>query len=219
MTTKVPKSSKTQNISALVLVITWIVAVFVYPALPERVASHWNAFGLVDGYTGRWGGAFYIPLLVTFLTVILTYLPHLDPRHDNIKKFRQEYDRFILFLVLFLNWLYLFTLLWNLGYPIPINLFLAPALALLLMAMSQVMEHTQSNWLIGVRTPWTLSNDRVWKKAHQFAAKAYKIAAALIILTALGPQVVTTFVSVIAILGASLATVIYSYVLYQQESS
>ncbi|MEW6610577.1 MAG: DUF1648 domain-containing protein [Patescibacteria group bacterium] len=47
---------------ALVL-LSFGIGVAIYPQLPERVASHWNAQGQVDGYMSKFWGTFLMPVI------------------------------------------------------------------------------------------------------------------------------------------------------------
>ena len=45
---------------ALVL-LAFVISAIAYPRVPDRVASHWNARGEVDGTMGRFWGVFFCP--------------------------------------------------------------------------------------------------------------------------------------------------------------
>src|SRR6185369_1409131 len=50
------KAMKRSHLVACVALIALCEAatLFAYPRLPEMVATHWNAHGVVDGYSSRW---------------------------------------------------------------------------------------------------------------------------------------------------------------------
>ena len=47
----------------LLILVLFALGIYFYPRLPERVPSHWNVRGEVDGYSSRFFGAFGLPLL------------------------------------------------------------------------------------------------------------------------------------------------------------
>ena len=78
------------------------------------------------------------------------------------------------------------------------------------------MENSDRNWFIGIRTPWTLSSDRVWKRTNRLGGKLFKIAGIAAIFGAFFPGLAIYFIVVPAIFVAGI-TVVYSYIEYQKE--
>ena len=72
------------------------------------------------------------------------------------------------------------------------------------------MPNIKSNWFIGIRTPWTLSNDTVWKKTHIFAGKVFIVAGLLFVLAIFIPKL---FYFIILLL---LSPIIYSYLEFKK---
>jgi uncharacterized membrane protein len=64
----------------------------VFNRLPERIPTHWDLRGVVDGWTPRTYGAFLMPVIMTLVAVIVPWLPNLDPRRANYEKFRPTFD-------------------------------------------------------------------------------------------------------------------------------
>jgi uncharacterized membrane protein len=80
-----------------------------------------------------------------------------------------------------------------------------------------MMRKAKRNFFIGIRTPWTLSSDRVWDKTHRLGSILFII---LGILAMLGTFFVDNAIwfLMVPILATTLFLVIYSYVLYQRET-
>jgi uncharacterized membrane protein len=153
-------------------------------------------------------------LLLLFLAV-----PLIDPLKANIAQFRPAFNLFILFFVLFMLYVHTLTLAWNLGYRnFKMSSAMLPFMGLLFIGIGWLMRTARRNFFIGIRTPWTLSSDRVWDKTHRLGSILFMVSGLFAIIAAfLGgmPAFVLMFVPLI---GSSLFLVIYSYVLYQRES-
>jgi len=78
------------------------------------------------------------------------------------------------------------------------------------------MENAKRNWFIGIRTPWTLSNDKVWNKTHKLGARLYKIAGVVAFLGVF-LQSFASYLMVLPIVLASIYCVVYSYFEYQKQ--
>jgi uncharacterized membrane protein len=141
----------------------------VYPWLPERIPTHWNAAGEVDGWGSKpW--AFLTPAILIGLLGLLRLLPWLSPRHFEIDTFRSTYAFIVLLITVLLAYIHLLTLLPPLGYPIRIERAMIGGMMLFFILLGNELGKVQRNFFVGVRTPWTLASDRVWTETHRLAA-------------------------------------------------
>lgn len=210
---------KTKNIQILVIgmiVVSFLIGAYLYPFMPEKMASHWNANGMVDGYLPKFWGLFLMPVISTILFLAFILIPKIDPLKKNIEKFRGYFDVFMLLLFGFLFYLYMMTLLWNLGYRFDIIQFLAPAFGLIIYYAGVMMENSKQNWFIGLRTPWTLSSQSVWDKTNRLAGKLFKAAGFLSALGIVFPEY-AIFLILAPVILAAIYPISYSYKEYQKE--
>jgi uncharacterized membrane protein len=196
--------------------LSFILSIYFYPQVPEQMASHWNSQGEVDGYMSKFWGLFFMPLVITGLAIIFLAIPKIDPRKENIEKFRKYYDRFIVILTMFMVVVHLQILLWNTGTQISPDAVLPVGIGLLLYYAGVLMENAERNWFIGIRTPWTLSSDRVWKKTNRLGGKLFKIAGIAAVFGVFFPESSIYFI-LIPVIFVAIFTIAYSYVEYQKE--
>jgi uncharacterized membrane protein len=96
--------------------------------------------------------------------------------------------------------------------------FLSPAFAILFYYSGILIENAKRNWFIGIRTPWTLSNDEVWDKTHKIGGKLFKLAG-ILALFAIFFERYAILVIVVPLIVVSIYTVVYSYLEYQKDNS
>ncbi len=189
--------------------------VWIYPQLPAVVASHWDAAGNVNGFMSRFWGTFLFPIIFLVTALLFFVVPRIDPRKDNIARFRKYFDYFIVgFGVLFL-YIYGLMLSWNVGYRFDFILAVLPPLAGMIYLLGALLPHTELNFTIGIRTPWTISSETVWKKTHKAGGMAFRMCAVIALAGLLFPPFAIGFFMV-PLLTAVLGLVIYSYVLYRR---
>ena len=203
-------------IIAGILVLTFAISILAWPYLPDRMASHWGLSGEVNGYMPKVWGLLLIPFLSGGLTLLFLIIPRIDPLKANIAKFRKVYDGFIIVFLLFLLYIQCLVIFWNLGTRFNFSQLLSPALAVLFYAMGILIGRAKRNWFIGIRTPWTLSSERVWEKTHALGGKLFRIAAVVTLLGVLLPGLAIFFI-LAPVLTASVYLVVYSYFEYMQE--
>jgi uncharacterized membrane protein len=197
------------------IILSFAIGLYVYPMLPENVASHWGASGEVNGYLPAFWGAFLIPALSAVLFVVFLVIPLIDPLSENIKAFRKDYLRFVFAVILFLSFVHVQTLLWNLGTQVRFNLTLPVLLGLLFFYTGHLLGKLKRNWFIGIRTPWTMSSDEVWDKTHKLGGALFKAVGVVSVLSILLP--IGGMLLVIAlIIAAAIAIVVYSYLVFRK---
>ena len=210
---------KTKNIQILIIgliLVSFLIGAYLYPYMPEKMASHWDANGSVDGYMPKLWGLFLLPVISAILFLVYMLVPKIDPLKGNIEKFRGHFDVFILLLFVFLFYVHMLTMLWNLSYRFNIIQLLAPAFGLLIYYAGIMMENAKQNWFIGVRTPWTLSSEVVWDKTNKLAGKLFKVAGVLAAMGLIFPKY-AIFLILVPVILAAVYPIIYSYQKYQQE--
>ena len=205
------------QIALMALVIVSIaLSAAVYPMLPERIASHWNIDGVADDAASKTVVLGLMPGLMIVLALLLWFIPSLDPLKRNIASFRPYYNRFIVLILAFLLYLQLVVIVWNLGVQQHIGQALAPAFAALFYYCGILLQHAKRNWFIGIRTPWTLSSDRVWAATHRRGSSLFKVAGVIALVGALLPSLTFYFV-IIPVIAFAIYITIYSYVVYQHS--
>lgn len=202
-----------QIISLLIIVAAFVVGAYYYNQFPEQVASHWNVRGQADDYMPKFWGLFLMPLVMLGLYLLFLLLPKIDPLKKNVYKFKQYYFAFVSLVLVFLLYIHVLIILWNKGLRFDMNYPLVPAFGLLFLFLGIIMHKIKRNWFIGIRTPWTLSNEKVWEETHRFGGKLFVIAGIITCLGVLWPSAAIYFI-MIPIIFVSLASVTYSYIVY-----
>jgi len=199
-----------------IILLSFAIGIYYYPQMPEKLASHWNAQGQVDGYTSKFWGLFLMPIISVGMLLLFILIPRIDPLKSNIQQFRKYFDGFVVLIMVFLFYLYLLTIFWNSGYTFNMITFLSPAFAILFYYSGILIENAKRNWFIGIRTPWTMSSDKVWDKTHKIGGKLFKIAG-VVTLLAIFFETYAIYIIVVPLIMVSIYTVVYSYFEYQKE--
>jgi len=204
--------------AAAIVVLSFAVALYAYqdPSIPDRVPAHWNAAGQVDGYLPKFWGLFFVPILGVLLLPLFIVLPRIDPLKKNIMEFRHYYDGFIAVFMGFLFYLQIITLLLITGSDFHIIQALAPAFGVLFYCIGILLGKSKRNWFIGIRTPWTLSSDKIWDRTHALGGRLFKIAGVLSLLGAFFYEHALWFI-LAPIIAFSAFLVVYSYFEYRKQ--
>lgn len=192
-------------------------ALVVWSWLPERVPTHWNVQGEPDAWSSRWAGLAIPVGSAAGLWLLAWVIPRIDPRGHNYERFEGTYWFVINLLLLFLAAVMLMTVGASLGWPVRIETAVPVLLGLLFVALGNFLPRVKSNWTMGVRTPWTLESEGVWRRTHRLAGWCFVGAGVLTLLSvALEPEV-RVWVLVGGVGAAALVPVVASYVFWRRE--
>jgi len=199
------------------LVLVAFVAGFIaYPHLPDQMSTHWNIQGEADGSMGKFWGTFFAPVVMLIMYAVFLIIPRIDQKKENIRQFRRDFDLFIVTMLVFFLYLYGLVLAWNFGYRFDFVRLLVPTLAGLFYIIGHVVGRAKQNWTIGIRTPWTLSSESVWKKTHALGGRLFKLDAIIMLGGALVPRY-AFWILFVPLVATTVFLVGYSYVIYTRE--
>lgn len=201
------------GVAALLVAVGAGTSLLVAPELPERMVTRWNGAGEPTGTLSRTAGMWLVPGLAAGLVGLFALLPRIDPLGENIAAFRVHYDRFVVVVTAFLVAVHLAVLAVNLGYAVDVATMAVAGGAALFYYLGTLLPHVEPNWFLGIRTPWTLSDDAVWDRTHALGARLFKLSALIAAVGLLFGEYAVYFLVGPALATAAI-TVAYSYVLY-----
>lgn len=200
-----------------IILLSILISICAYPHMPEKMASHWNAQGQVDGYMPKSVALFLMPIILTVIALPLLALPRIASLKEKIQAFRKYYDGFVIISLAFMLSVHVFMILWNLEIKIGPTIFLPIGVGIIFFFTGILCEKTKRNWFIGIRTPWALRSDIVWEKTNKLGGKLFKIAGVIVCLGVLFQKYIILFI-IIPVLLIGIYVTIYSYIIYRKEN-
>jgi uncharacterized membrane protein len=184
--------------------------------MPAQVPTHWNFTGQPDDWSSREFGAFFFPILLIGMYLLFIILPYLDPKKERYQQFTKVYWAFRLIFILFMTVIYFAAALAGVGYKVPIGPIVSAGIGILFIILGNYMGKIKPNWFVGIKTPWTLSNEEVWNKTHRLGGKLFILLGLFFIISTLFPVSWIFPLIIILVLGFTGLMVLYSYLLYHR---
>jgi uncharacterized membrane protein len=199
------------------LAASWALALWLLSRLPARVPVHWNAAGEAD----RWGAPLVPVLLVPGVMLamlgLFAALPRFDPRGAGYGAFRGAYLVLVQGILAFLLLVQGLAGAQMLGLPVNLGRVVPAAVGLLFAGLGLVLPRLGPNWFAGIRTPWTLEDDRVWVATHRVGGRLFVIVGVVVAaVAAMAPAGWGMAALVAGAVGAALGSVVYSYVAWRR---
>lgn len=151
--------------------------------------------------------------------LLFLFLPRIEPRKEHFKKSMGFYLIMKNLLISFFFILYAaitYSTVQNID--LPIDIVISIPLGIILIYMGNYLSLLESNYFMGIRTPWTLQNEEVWKRTHRVGGKVFIIAGILFIASLLLPKPSGYYIPVIFLVLSAAYLVAYSFYLYQKAT-
>lgn len=185
--------------------------------LPDRVPIHFNLKGEADD----WGSKNFLVGLILFMTLgmnlLLLIIPNIDPK-DKLAHMGNKYHQLRLLLALFMAALAVFLVYSAKAGNLENTNFINLLIGALFIAFGNYFQAIKPNYFIGIRTPWTLESETVWRKTHRLGGRLWMLGGAVMCLSALlnDPSLrMVVFIATAAIVV--LIPVVYSFIEQRKE--
>jgi uncharacterized membrane protein len=200
------------------ILLQFVIGIYLFPTMPEQVAIHWNINGEADGYSSKLVGLFLIPSIELLLIPLFLVLPRIDPK-ASLEKMRESYEGFILMFTFYMFYVFGLSIAWNLGYRFDFIRLLVPMLGVLFYGIGNILGDVEMNWFIGIRTPWTMSNQTVWEETHRVGGRLFKISGLVAFSGVFFNGWMSLGMVLLPIMVSGIYVILYSYLKYNQISS
>ena len=200
--------------TGIVLVLAVIVATLViYPQLPERIPTRFADDGQVS--YGPKTTVFVLPAMMAgVLFCFGLVLPWLSPKRFEVHTFWSTYY-FIMLAILALT-AYFHAVMLHAAWPGVVDAprAMAAGTFVFLMLLGNVLGKVRRNFWIGVRTPWTLANERVWNATHRLAGWVFVLTGLLGLVAALAG--LDLRIGLTLLVASGVVVIVYSLVYYKR---
>ena len=193
--------------------------IWAMPHLPARVPTHFGLNGQANGWMSP-AGAVFVPVGVSVLVwLLLLVAPVIDPRRRNYPAFLPFLRALRLLVVLVVALMFAASMWRGLGHPLQVGNVAVLVVGMLFMFIGNSLGRVRHNYFVGIRTPWTLANEEVWRRTHRFAGPVLMVGGLLpIVLLPFWPQA-GRILLLVSVLGSVLVAVVYSYLVFRRIAS
>lgn len=182
-----------------------------WSTIPETVPIHWNLQGEADNFGSKNHLILIILLLPVLTYIILTIIPWMDTK-QKIAAMGNKYIHLKYILVSLMSVLSVYIINTAMYQNHNTFKFIAIFISIFFILIGNYIKTIKPNHFVGVRTPWTLNNEAVWKKTHEMTSYLWiglGIILLVIVFTIHNQFIYPIFLSIIII--ASIIPIVYSY--------
>lgn len=201
--------------SAIVVGGAFALSAWAWVQLPDDalVPIHWGIDGQADGFAPKTIGLLILPVVAAVVAALLAVVPRIEPRRANLERSSKAYGATWLAVMTVLGAVHVLAIAVTLGADLDVSRIALTGVGAMLVVIGNYLPKVRPNYLMGIRTPWTLSSDQSWVKTHRIGGRLFVLEGiVLIVLGLLGPSPVILAVALVLAIVATLAVaVVYSY--------
>lgn len=198
-------------LNAFLIVVMFAIALWAIRELPpgSLVPTHWGSDGRPDGWTGKWAGLLFNPVLSLILWFVLSAFPNgfsLPGKLDQPIHVRRAVFSCVLLIQLSAELLIAINAL---GRHIDPSIYISVALGILYIVVGAGFRELHWNFVWARKS---LFKEAVWERSHRVGRWIFMLSGIGIIIVALTLQEKDKVLGVFVLtLGAPLLTAFYSY--------
>lgn len=198
-----------------------VLSAWAWTQLPAgaQVPIHWGIDGRVDGYAPKELGLFMLPLVALAVAALLAVIPRFEPRRANLERSGKAYTAIWIAVVTLLGAVHVLSVALALGAVLDVSGPILIGAGLMFVVVGNYLPTVRPNYLMGIRTPWTLASDLSWVRTHRVGGRLFVVEG--LVLIALGLVGVRAEILAVAIVGAVVGELIvvfvYSYRVWKAD--
>ena len=199
-----------------IVLLPFVYLAYIWNDLPEKVPMHWNINGDVDRFGSKYE-LLLIPILLPLLVyIIFLIVPKID-RKNKLKEMGGKYQSLKTLLTIFMSALALFIMYMAKNDSTNNPNYIVLIMGLLFVFLGNYFKTIKPNYFIGIKTPWTLENETVWKETHILAGKMWFVGGLVIVFCSLilAKEINFTLFAIITVI-ITVVPVVYSYLLFRK---
>lgn len=200
--------------TALLLLSLWVAG---QPTVAEQLPIHWGIDLQPDRWANKWLALSLMPLIALSIMVVMKLLPAIEPRRRHLLNSSTAYLAGFWAVQLLFALLQIFMLGNALALNWSLAVFLSLGLGALFAVIGNYLGKIQSSFMFGIRTPWNLSSETVWRKSHRHAGYLFFGFGAVLFCSSPWASTGTLLVASIAGTALLIWIAVHSYLLWRAE--
>lgn len=201
----------------VIVLLPFIYLAFLWNQLPKTIPIHWNINGEIDRY-GDKIELLLIPILLPFLTyLVFLIVPKIDPK-NKLNKMGNKLQNLKFLMTTLMSILALFIIYSTKEQSLTNPNYLILLIGVLYIILGNYFKTIKPNYFIGIKTPWTLESEYIWKETHKLGGKLWFLGGIIVIVLSLilNPKLNNYFfLGITAII--SMVPIAYSYILHKNQ--
>ena len=195
---------------------SFLLAIWVYPQLPQIMPIHWNIEGVADGFGDKSRYVWLLPVISLAMLIFMPLLAKIDPKKANYQEFALHWEAMQTTLILVMQFIFFLQIHFSLN-PSQSDFmgnYMLVGIGFLFIIFGYLMSKIKQNYFIGIRTPWALENTDNWDKTQKLGGFIMALGGVIMVVCGIFSYLNTYLLLTIFIFMVFIP-MLYSYLLFK----
>ena len=202
-------------LTSLVTLLPILIGLVLWNTLPDKLPTHWNAEGVVDGWSSKTFTIFGLPLFLFAIHWVCIFASSADPKNKN---YSGKLLNLVFWICPVLSVL-VGVLIYGtaLGMEFKVDKIMLILMGIMFIIIGNYLPKCKQNYTMGIKLPWTLEDEENWNKTHRMGGKLWVVTGFIVMMCILFPTNVMGVVLIAVLFVAAIVPMVYSYLLHRKK--
>ncbi len=188
--------------------------------MPDHLPVHYNIYGEADRWDSKQNFLIFVIIAPVLAYLLFLAALYIDPK-KKITEMEQKFHHLRFIIIALITSIFILMIYANINGLSNFKDYISIILGIVFILFGNYFRNLKPNYFIGIRTPWTLENDTVWKHTHRLGSIVWFAGGVLVVLINLSGifKSLTWPISFSLIFLIILIPVMYSYTVYKKLKS
>ncbi|MBQ2986010.1 MAG: SdpI family protein [Tyzzerella sp.] len=202
-------------LTSIIILLPILIGLILWGKLPDKVPTHWNAEGVVDGWSSKGFAVFGMPAFLFVIHWFCLLVSNADPKRQN---YSEKLFQLVFWICPVLSVLVgVLTYGTALGMEFKVDTIMLILMGLMFIIIGNYLPKCKQNYTMGIKLPWTLYDEENWNKTHRLGGKLWVVSGFIMLLCILAPTSIMVVILIIILSVAMIVPMAYSYLLHRNK--
>lgn len=202
-------------LTSIIILLPILIGLILWGKLPDKLPTHWNAEGVVDGWSSKGFAVFGLPLFLFAVHWICLLATGADPKKQNYSEKLLNIVFWICPIISALGGVLIYGT--ALGMEFKVDKIVLILMGIMFIIVGNYLPKCKQNYTMGIKIPWTLNDEENWNCTHRMSGKLWVISGFIIMLCMLLPAEAMSIVMIFVLAVTAIVPMVYSYLFYRNK--
>jgi uncharacterized membrane protein len=183
-----------------------------------HIPIHWDIYGQPNGFASAPIGLLIAPAIAVLIALLFAVMPVIEPRRLNLERSAKFYHAVWIATVALLAVVHGLALYSALHAGAAVGNLIMAVVSVLIAVMGNYLGKTRSMFLVGVRTPWTLTSEYSWQRTSRLMGQLFVAVGVLAFVAAVAlPMRLATEIFIYTLIAVIAFSLVMSYVFWRRD--
>ena len=202
-------------LTSIIILLPVLIGLILWTKMPDKLPTHWNAEGVVDGWSSKGFAVFGLPLFLFAVHWVCLLATNAAPKKQNHADKIVGMVLWICPIISVLGGVLIYGT--ALGMEFKVDKIMLILMGLMFVIVGNYLPKCKQNYTIGIKLPWTLNDEENWNRTHRMSGRLWVITGIVVMLCVLLPANAMAIILIVILFATAVVPTVYSYLLHRNK--